>query len=69
MVILCEAGMGLATYLLVALHGTIHPLISIILGLVDIKIIFKSTESVVILILPTALDQGGCISSKILSGL
>jgi hypothetical protein len=68
MVILNGAEMGLATYLLVALHGTIHPLISIILGVASIKIIFRY-ESIAVVVLPPAMDQSKCVGSKILSRL
>jgi hypothetical protein len=49
-------GMGLATYLLML----------VALRVVNIKIIFKS-KSIVIVLLAPAIDQGKCVSSKILS--
>jgi hypothetical protein len=68
MVILHGEGMGLAMYLLVALHGTIHSLIGIILGVASIKIIFRS-KSIAVVVLPSAMDQSKCVGSKILSRL
>jgi len=57
--------MGLATYLLISLRGTIHHLIGIVLGVSAIKIVLRS----VFFVLPPAMDQGKCIGSKILSRL
>ena len=70
MVSLWRAGIGLATYLLVALCGTIHPLACNVLGLFSIEIIFefKSAKFIVIAV-PPPMDQGKCVSSKILSRL
>ena len=65
-----KAGIELATYLLVALCGTICPLICNILGFFTIEIIskFRSTMFIVVAV-PPAVDQGKCVSSKILSRL
>ena len=59
--------MGLATYL----HGTIHPLINKVLGVLNIEIFFISGSIVLVLRvrLPPAMDQGKRVGRKILSGL
>jgi hypothetical protein len=65
--------MVLATYLLIVLHGTIHLLIGIGIAVHwgIVHIIFRSKFIVVAsaVLLPPALDQGKCISGKILSRL
>jgi hypothetical protein len=60
--------MGLATYLLIALLGTIHPLTGNIIT-TGINIIIRVFESSVVIVLPPAVDQGKRISRKILSRL
>ena len=60
--------MGFTTYLLVALHCTICSHIGVVLNVVSVKIILRS-ESVIVVVLPPAMDQGKCVSSKILTRL